>query len=55
MRTSPMPGENIRLEAVVTAAAAEEILETLATEYFPHYALVAWVADVQVVRGEKYR
>lgn len=55
MRTSPMPGENIRLETVVSAAAAEEILETLATEYFPHYALVAWVTDVQVVRGEKYR
>ena len=40
---------------MVTDAVAERILEALAERYFPHYALVAWVADVHVVRGEKYQ
>lgn len=55
VRTGPLTGENIRLEAVVDAAVAERLLETLHRDYFPHFALVAWVSDVQVVRGEKYR
>lgn len=54
VRASPRPGENVRLEVVVTAENADRILETLAHDYFPHYALVAWVAEVHVVRGEKY-
>jgi hypothetical protein len=30
------------------------VLEVLAREYFPHYAVVAWIADVEVVRGGKF-
>ena len=55
MRSSLVPGDNMRIEVVVSEAVADRILATLATEYFPNYALVAWVSDVQVVRGEKYR
>jgi nitrogen regulatory protein P-II 2 len=55
MRASPVPGDNIRIEAVVSEAVADRILAALSTEYFPHFALVAWISDVQVVRGEKYR
>lgn len=54
VRTGPRPGENIRLESVLAATAADKALSLLAREYFPHYALVAWVQEVQVVRGEKY-
>lgn len=53
MRTQPLPGENARIETVVTAAVADRILEALAAEWFPNYAVVAWVVDVEVVRGEK--
>lgn len=37
----------------MTAAVADRILEALAAEWFPNYAVVAWVVDVEVVRGEK--
>jgi hypothetical protein len=26
----------------------------LAADYFPHYAIVAWIADVEVHRTERY-
>ena len=53
MRTGPIPGENVRIESVVTPAVAGRVLAALATEWYPNYAVVAWVADVAVVRGEK--
>ncbi len=55
MRSGLVQGDNLRIEVVVTDAVAERILEALAVRYFPHYALVAWVAEVHVVRGEKYQ
>ncbi len=55
MRAKTLRGDNFRLEVVVSAEVADRILEQLAVAYFPHYALVAWMSDVQVVRGEKYR
>ena len=54
MRTGPLPGANVRIETVVEERVAENILALLAAEYFPNFALVAWVADVEVVRGDKY-
>jgi nitrogen regulatory protein P-II 2 len=54
MRTSPLPGENLRIETVVSETVADRILTRLANEYFPNFALVAWVSDVHVVRGDKY-
>ena len=44
----------MRIETIVSPAVAERILEVLATVYFPNYAVVAWAADVQVVRGDKF-
>lgn len=55
MRSGQIRGDDFRLETVVSPEVADRILERLATHYFPDYALVAWVSDVQVVRGEKYR
>jgi nitrogen regulatory protein P-II 2 len=55
MRAGPLPGENVRIETIVEDRIAEAILERLASEYFPAYALVAWVSEVGVVRAEKYR
>jgi nitrogen regulatory protein P-II 2 len=45
---------NMRIEAVVSAAVADAILERLAAHYFQRYATIAWVCDVAVMRGEKY-
>jgi len=54
MRASDPPGAGVRIETVVSAAVADRILEHVSARYFPHYAVIAFVADVQVVRGEKY-
>ena len=54
MRTGPLPGENIRIEVLVSGVVAERILDMLAADYFPNFAVVAWVSDVHVVRGDKY-
>lgn len=52
---SDFEGRNLRLETLVPPAVAERILEHLAAEYFPLYAVIAYAADVEVVRPQKYR
>ena len=54
MRATDPPGESVRIEVVVSDAVAVRILDHVATEYFPYYAVIAFVTDVDVVRGEKY-
>ncbi len=54
MRASTLDGENVRIEVLAGAAVADALLEMLARDWFPHYAVVAWAAEVRVVRGEKY-
>jgi nitrogen regulatory protein P-II 2 len=54
LRVGELPGDNHKIEVLVEAPLADEILEFLAAQYFPNYALVAWVSDVVVVRGQKY-
>jgi nitrogen regulatory protein P-II 2 len=55
LRAGSSAGGNVRIETVVSDETAERVLERLAEHWFPHYAVVAWVEAVQVVRGEKYR
>jgi len=43
-----------RLEFVVPSDVAVEILTYVSHEYFEHYAIIAWLSDVHVVRGEQY-
>jgi len=54
MRASDPPGGGVRIETVVPAAVADRIMAHVAEHWFPHYAVIAFVADVHVVRGEKY-
>lgn len=54
-RVGDLEGGNVRLESLVSADVAERIMQMLAAEYFPNYAVVAWLADVQVQRSERYR
>lgn len=53
-RRGELEGGNIRLEVVVQEAVAGVILEHLSATYFEHYALIAYIDTVSVVRGEKY-
>jgi nitrogen regulatory protein P-II 2 len=54
IRATEFEGRNLRIEILVAAPMADRVLEHLADEYFPLYAVVAFAANVQVVRGEKY-
>jgi len=54
VRAGDFEGRNVKIETLVTAAVAERILDRLAERYFHHFAVVAYTADVSVVRGEKY-
>ena len=54
LRSGDLPGENILIETIASPDVAEQILAKLSSEYFPHFALIAYVSDVWVVRGDKY-
>ena len=46
--------KTMKVEFVVPADVAVEILTHVSHEYFEHYAIIAWLSDVSVVRGEQY-
>jgi nitrogen regulatory protein P-II 2 len=54
VRASQVEGNNIRVEMIVSAEVADRILEHVAKQYFTYYAMIAYVQDVEVVRGDKY-
>ena len=47
-------GENFQLKVVCPQDVAERILTYISNHFFDDYAIVAWIADVQVVRGSHY-
>ena len=54
VRASEWEGRNLKLEAIVSEAVAHRVLERLAERYFEHYAVIAYLETVEVVRGDKY-
>ena len=46
--------KTMKAEFVVPMDVAEKILIHVSHNYFEHYACIAWLADVQVVRGHQY-
>jgi hypothetical protein len=53
-RAGDLEGGNVRVEALVSHDVADRIMARLAEAYFADYAVVAWVADVEVVREDRY-
>lgn len=53
-RTGDLEGGNIRVEVVTDEVTLEKIIERLQADYFPNYAVSVWVADVQVLRQDRY-
>ena len=45
---------NIRIEVVCDEATAAAIASHLQVNYYPHYAMILFTADVQVLRPEKF-
>jgi len=54
IRAVDWEGRNVRIETIVGPGVADRILEHVAANYFEDYAVIAWVDDVGVVRGDKY-
>ncbi len=52
--TGEIPGINIRIEIVAEESLADEILSSIAREYFSNFSMSCFLSDVYVVRGEKY-
>ena len=48
------PSGNIRMEVICEAAVADGIAAHLRENYFEHYAMVLYMSDVEVLRGEKF-
>ena len=53
-RTGEIPGANIRIETLVSPDLAEKIIGYISEHYFEHYAVICFLTDAQVLRGEKY-
>jgi nitrogen regulatory protein P-II 2 len=53
-RVSEFLGDNLKIEVITTPQIADRLLAVLAAEYFPHFAVIAYLGTVQVVRGDKY-
>jgi hypothetical protein len=47
-------GAQVKIETLVSPAAASQILAHLNAHYFQDYAVIAYVENVEVIRGEKY-
>ena len=45
---------NIRLEIICNRELAERIAEHLQARYYDHFAMVCYLAQVEVLRGEKF-
>ena len=54
VRASDWEGPNLKIETIVSVETGEAIVGELAGKYFENYSLVAWLTDVQVLRGEKF-
>lgn len=54
VRPSDWEGPNVRIETVGSPGLVDRLLEVLARDYFPHYAVVAWTTPVSVVRPDKF-
>ena len=54
LRTGDIPGQGVRVEALVSPEVADAIFLHAESSWFPHYAVVAWRSAVEVVRGDKY-
>ena len=45
---------NANIQVIATPELAHQILEHIAKNYFDQYAMIAFLDDVEVVRGEKF-
>lgn len=54
VRASEWEGPDTRIETLVSPTVAEALVDHIAARYFEHYAVIVYVQDADVVRGDKY-
>ena len=54
VRASEWEGPDTKIETLVSKEVAEAIVDHVADKFFEHYAVIVYVVDAKVVRGEKY-
>ena len=54
VRASEWEGPDTKIEMLVREDVAQAILDHVAETFFEHYAVIVYVQDAAVVRGEKY-
>jgi nitrogen regulatory protein P-II 2 len=54
VRASEWEGSNVRIETIVPTDVADRIVERVSSLYFDYHAVIIYVQDVDVVRGDKY-
>ncbi|MBO6575595.1 MAG: hypothetical protein JJ896_11380 [Rhodothermales bacterium] len=54
VRASEWEGPDTKIETLVSAEVAEKIVDHVSQKFFEHYAVIVYVLDAHVVRGEKY-
>lgn len=55
VRASEWEGPDTRIESLVSPEVADAIVAHVAETFFEHYAVIVYVQDAEVVRGDKYR
>lgn len=53
-RVSELLGANIKLETIVSNNVADKLMTVLAKDYFPKFAIIAYLQPAAVIRGDKY-
>ena len=53
-RSGEVPTEKIKIEVIVDATLAKEIMSEIAKNYFENYSLIVYATDIQVIRQEKF-
>jgi hypothetical protein len=58
-RSGPGPvdlaGPTVRIETVCTRAVAAQVMARLKEAYFPHFSVLAWITEAEVMRPAKFR
>lgn len=54
VRASEWEGPDTRIQSLVSESVANAIVEYIADNLFEHYAVIVYVQDAEVVRGQKY-
>lgn len=54
IRASEWEGRSVQIDTLVSAQAADVIMEEIGRTYFRDWSVIVYAAEVEVLRGEKY-